>query len=89
MWTFSYRFLDLARAHGFDAARGGRHKEGTWTVDGLNAAIFVGATTAAQWADWYARNNPWVAEAMDSLIGNVIGAVSWPRSIRSDRASLE
>ena len=51
---------------GFDAAGGGRRWEGARTVDGLNTAILSCATTAARRAGWYARNNPWVAAAVDS-----------------------
>ena len=74
MRTLLHRLLGLARARGFDAAGGGRRWEGARTVDGLNAAILAGATTAARRAGWYARNNPWVAAAVDSLVGNVVGA---------------
>ncbi len=67
MRTFLHRLLGLSRARGFDAAGGGRRWEGARTVDGLNAAILAGATTAARRAGWYARNNPWVAAAVNTL----------------------
>jgi len=70
----------------FDAAGGGRRWEGARTVDGLNTAILAGATTAARRAGWYARNNPWVAAAVDSLVGNVVGAGIKPQSTHPDRA---
>ncbi len=89
MRTFLHRLLGLARARGFDAAGGGRRWEGARTVDGLNAAILAVATTAARRAGWYARNSPWVAAAVDSLVGNVVGAGSWPRPIPSDRVPIE
>ena len=73
MRTFLHRLLGLAQVRGFDAAGGGRRWEGARTVDGLNAAILAGATTAARRAGWYARNNPWVAAAVDSLVGSVVG----------------
>ena len=79
----------LARARGFDAAGGGRRWEGARTVDGLNAAILAGATTAARRAGWYARNNPWVAAAVDSLVGNVVGAGIKPQSTHPDRVVRE
>ena len=83
MRTLLHRLLGLARARGFDAAGGGRRWEGARTVDGLNAAILAGATTAARRAGWYARNNPWVAAAVDSLVGNVVGAGITYSSIRA------
>ena len=86
MRTFLHRLLGFARARGFDAAAGGRRWEGARTVDGLNAAILAGATTAARRAGWYARNNPWVAAAVDSLVGNVVGAGIKPQSTHPDRA---
>lgn len=89
MRTFLHRLLGLARARGFDAAGGGRRWEGARTVDGLNAAILAGATTAARRAGWYARNNPWVAAAVDSLVGNVVGAGIKPQSTHPDRAVRE
>ena len=89
MRTFLHRLLGLARARGFDAAGGGRRCEGARTVDGLNAAILAGATTAARRAGWYARNNPWVAAAVDSLVGNVVGAGIKPQSTHPDRAVRE
>jgi len=48
MRTFLHRLLGIARTRGFDAAGGGRRWEGARTVDGLNAAILGGATTAAR-----------------------------------------
>ncbi|SHK23410.1 phage portal protein, lambda family [Ruegeria lacuscaerulensis ITI-1157] len=89
MRTFLHRLLGLARARGFDAAGGGRRWHGARTVDGLNAAILAGATTAARRAGWYARNNPWVAAAVDSLVGNVVGAGIKPQSTHPDRAVRE
>ena len=44
------------------------------TIDGLNATILADATTAARRAGWCARNNPWATSAVDSLVGNVVGA---------------
>uniref|UniRef100_UPI0040483531 phage portal protein n=1 Tax=Yoonia sp. TaxID=2212373 RepID=UPI0040483531 len=89
MQTFLHRLLGLTRTRGFDAAAGGRRWEGARTVDGLNSAILAGATTAARRAGWYARNNPWVAAAVDSLVGNVVGAGIKPQSTHPDRAVRE
>jgi lambda family phage portal protein len=83
------RLLGIGRARAFDAAGGGRRWESAKTVDGLNAAILAGATTAARRAGWYARNNPWVAAAVDSLVGNVVGAGIKPQSTHPDRAVRE
>ena len=89
MLTFLQRLLNLARIRGFDAAGAGRRWESAKTIDGLNAAILAGATTAARRAGWYARNNPWVAAAVDSLVGNVVGAGIKPQSTHPDRAVRE
>ena len=74
MWKSIRHALGLDRRRAFDAAGGGRRWESAKTFDGLNAAILAGATMAARRAGWYARNNPWVAAAVDSLVGNVVGA---------------
>src|SRR5690606_19178328 len=83
------RLLGIGKMRAFDAAGGGRRWESAKTVDGLNAAILAGATTAGRRAGWYARNNPWVAAAVDSLVGNVVGAGIKPQSTHSDRAVRE
>ena len=83
------RLFSRSGMRSFDAAGGGRRWEGARTVDGLNTAILAGATTAARRAGWYARNNPWVAAAVDSLVGNVVGAGIKPQSTHPDRAVRE
>lgn len=89
MRNFVQRLLGIGRVRAFDAAGGGRRWESAKTVDGLNAAILAGATTAARRAGWYARNNPWVAAAVDSLVGNVVGAGIKPQSTHPDRTVRE
>ena len=89
MRTFFRRLLGLANTRAFDAAGGGQRWESARTVDDLNAAILAGATTAARRAGWYARNNPWVAAAVDSLVGNVVGAGIKPQSTHPDREMRE
>jgi lambda family phage portal protein len=89
MRNFVQWLLGIGRTRAFDAAGGGRRWESAKTVDGLNAAILAGATTAARRAGWYARNNPWVAAAVDSLVGNVVGAGIKPQSTHPDRAVRE
>lgn len=59
--------------------------DGRWA----ETAILAGATAAARRAGWYARNNPWVAAAVDSLVGNVVGAGIKPQSTHPDRAVRE
>jgi capsid protein len=83
------QLLGLGRTRAFDAAGGGHRWESAKALDGLNAAILAGATTAARRAGWYARNNPWVAAAVDSLVGNVVGAGIKPQSTHPDRAVRE
>ena len=82
-------FPNMRRNRSFDAAGGGRRWDGTRTVDGLNTAILASATTAARRAGWYARNNPWIAAAVDSLVSNVVGAGIKPQSTHPDRAVRE
>ena len=89
MRTLFQRLLGLGRTRSLDAAGGGRRWEAARTVEGLNTAILAGATTAARRAGWYARNNPWVAAAVDSLVGNVVGAGIKPQSTHPDRAVRE
>ena len=89
MRTLLRRLLGLGNTRTFDAAGGGRRWESARAVDGLNAAILAGATTAARRAGWYARNNPWVAAAVDSLVGNVVGAGIMPQSTHPDRMVRE
>ena len=89
MRSLVQRLFGIAKTRAFDAAGGGRRWESAKTVDGLNAAILAGATTAARRAGWYARNNPWVAAAVDSLVGNVVGAGIKPQSTHPDRAVRE
>ena len=89
MWMSIRRALGLDRRRAFDAAGGGRRWESAKTVEGLNAAILAGATTAARRAGWYARNNPWVASAVEALVGNVVGPGIKPQSAHPDRAVRE
>jgi capsid protein len=89
MRSLLHRLFSRPGTRAFDAAGGGRRWEGQRTVDGLNTAILAGATTAARRAGWYARNNPWVSAAVDSLVGNVVGAGIKPQSTHPDRAVRE
>jgi hypothetical protein len=86
MRDFVQRRFGIGRTRAFDAAGGGRRWENARTVNGLNAAILAGATTATRRPGWHARNNPWVT-AVDSLVGNVAGAGIKPQSTQPDRAS--
>ena len=89
MRTLFRRLLGRRNTRAFDAAGSGRRWESAKIVDGLNAAILSGATTAARRAGWYARNNPWVAAGVDSLVGNIVGAGIQPQSTHPDRAVRE
>jgi lambda family phage portal protein len=84
MWKSLLRAVGLDRRRSFDAAGGGRRWDGARTVDGLNGSIQAGATTAARRAGWYARNNPWVSAAVQSLAANAVGAGIKPRSRHPD-----
>lgn len=83
------RILFPSKSRSFDAAGAGRRWDQSRGPDSLNAAILAGATPAARRAGWYARNNPWVAAAVDSLVGNVVGAGIKPQSTHPDRAVRE
>jgi len=83
------RFGFSAIARSFDAAGAGRRWDQPRSLDSLNTAILAGATPAARRAGWYARNNPWIVAAVDSLVGNVVGAGIKPQSTHPDRAVRE
>ncbi|MFN3348894.1 phage portal protein [Pseudorhodoplanes sp.] len=84
MWPAIRRVLGLDRRRAFDAAGGGRRWEGAKSVESLNAAILAGTTVAARRAGYYARNNPWVAAAVQALIANAVGTGIKPRSAHPD-----
>lgn len=89
MRTLFQKLLGRGGTRSFDAAGQGRRWDQPRTLDSLNTAILAGATPAARRAGWYARNNPWVAAAVDSLVGNVVGAGIKPQSTHPDRAVRE
>ena len=84
MWPAIRRVLGLDRRRAFDAAGGGRRWEGVKKRRVLNAAILAGATVAARRAGYYARNNPWVAAAVQGLVSNAVGTGIKPRSAHRD-----
>jgi lambda family phage portal protein len=86
MWSRLASLLGLPRRRAFDAAGGGRRWEGAKGIEALNASILAGATMAARRAGWYARNNPWVASAVQGLVANAIGSGVKPRSMHPDAA---
>ena len=89
MLNLIQRILFSSKSRSFDAAGAGRRWDQPRSLDSLNTAILAGATPAARRAGWYARNNPWVASAVDSLVGNVVGAGIKPQSTHPDRAVRE
>ena len=89
MLNLIQRVLFSSKSRSFDAAGAGRRWDQPRSLDSLNTAILAGATPAARRAGWYARNNPWVASAVDSLVGNVVGAGIKPQSTHPDRAVRE
>lgn len=70
----------------FDSAGGGRRWENAKSIDSLNAAILSSATVSARRAGYYARNNPWVAAAVQGLVSNAVGTGIKPRSRHPDAA---
>ncbi len=85
MRTLIQKLFGPDRRRSFDAAGAGRRWESAKSIDGLNAAILAGSTTAARRSGWYARNNAWVAAAVDSLVGNVVGAGIKPQATHPER----
>ena len=77
------------RNRSLEAAGGGRRWEHAKSIPSLNTTILSGGTIAAQRGAWYARNNPWIAAAVDSLTGNIVGAGIKPQSMHPDRAVRE
>ncbi len=73
-------------ARSFDAAGGGRRWDKAPTIDNLNSTILSSATIAARRASYYARNNPWVATGVSSIVGNAVGPGIKPRSQHPDPA---
>lgn len=86
MWKSLLETVGLGRRRSFDAAGGGRRWEGSRTVESLNASILAGATVSARRAGYYARNNPWVAAAVQGLVANAVGTGIKPRSQHPDAA---
>ena len=77
------------RNRSLEAAGGGRRWEHAKSIPSLNTTILSGGTIAAQRGAWYARNNPWIAAAVESLTGNIVGAGIKPQSMHPDRAVRE
>jgi lambda family phage portal protein len=86
MWSRLASLLGFPRRSAFDAAGGGRRWEGAKGIEALNTSILAGATMAARRAGWYARNNPWVASAVQGLVANAIGSGVKPRSMHPHAA---
>lgn len=84
MWNRLRHTLGLTRRRSFDAAGGGRRWDKAKTVESLNAAILSGATVSARRAGYYARNNPWVAAAVQGIVANAVGVGIKPRSRHYD-----
>lgn len=68
----------------FDAAGGGRRWDKAPSLVNLNSAILAASTVSARRAGYYCRNNPWVASAVSSLVGNIVGTGIKPRSQHPD-----
>ncbi len=84
MWNRLRHALGFDKRRSFDAAGGGRRWENARTVESLNAAILAGASVSARRAGYYARNNPWVAAAVQGLVANAVGTGIKPRSRHPD-----
>ncbi len=84
MWSRLRTLWKNNNQRAFDAAGGGRRWESVKTIESLNSAILSGATVSARRAGYYARNNPWVAAAMQGLVANAVGTGIKPRSLHPD-----
>lgn len=84
MWSGLRQLWKSNHQRAFDAAGGGRRWESVKAIESLNSAILSGATVSARRASYYARNNPWVAAAMQGLVANAVGTGIKPRSLHPD-----
>lgn len=80
------RLLGKAKRRSLDAGAGGRRWEGTPNLPSLNRAMEAAGTSIRQRAAYYARNNPYAARAINSMIGNAVGAGIQPQSRHEDPA---
>jgi lambda family phage portal protein len=74
------------RTRRFDAAVAGRRWQGAQTFGHVNAEIGAAAGPVRRRAGYYARNNPWIANGVNALVSNAIGAGIVPQSQHPDRA---
>lgn len=79
-----HRLLSPLWRRSIDAGASGRRWDGSGRVSNLNATILAAATPAAHRAGYFARNNPYVAAAVSSLVGNAVGTGIKPRSRHPD-----
>ena len=85
------RYLPTLRTRRLDAAAGGRRWQGSQTFGGINAELAAAAGPVRRRAGYYARNNPWIGNAVASIVANAIGAGIKPQSQHPDadvRAAL-
>lgn len=84
------RVLDLLPGRrSFDAAAGGRRWSGAKTIHNLNQVIIAQGGMAARRGAYQARNCPWIAAGVTSLVTRIVGTGITPRSEHPDTAVRE
>lgn len=84
--SFLSRLFKPLVTRALDAAGGGKRWANQPRIIALNQDLLGGATVAAQRASYFARNNPNVAAAIASIVGNAVGTGIKPRSTHPDAA---
>jgi lambda family phage portal protein len=80
------RWLPALRTRRFDAAAGGRRWQGVQTFGAINAEVGAAAGPVRRRAAYYARNNPWIASGVASIVSGAVGAGVKPQSAHPDPA---
>lgn len=83
------RMLGGIEKRGLDAAAAGRRWSGAKKLLNLNTEIAAGGATVRQRGAYYARNNPWLAKGLNSLIAAAIGTGIKPLPKHPDEGQCE
>src|SRR5258706_15904321 len=74
----------VLRTRRFDAAAGGRRWQGSQPFGWVNAEVGAAAGPVRRRASYYARNNPWIANAVASIVSGAVAAGIAPQSQHPD-----
>ncbi len=80
------KLVTKLRTRRFDAAAGGRRWQGVQTFGSINSEIGAAAGPVRRRASYFARNNPWVTNAVNALVAGAVGAGLKPQSQHPDPA---